>query len=213
MPAIKKILGNRFARLILTIILVVVVATLVIGIQRARQRRKVAQSAPSPTTTAQPAAETAGATPVQTITTTAGGSPGTGVTYQVQEQGGVAEISPEEASAKQQSGEALILDVREARLFEARGCIKGAVNIPLAELPKRRGELPAGKLIITYTYAGIPAEAEAAKVAAAQLAGEYRTAVLKGSAREWITAGLPVELPKTYREKLEAEQKGKRDVK
>ena len=213
MPAIKKILGNRFARLILTIMAVVVVATLVIGIQRARQRRKAVQTAAAPT---QPTAETAGATPGQTITTTAGGSPGTSVTYQVQgQQGGVAEISPEEASAKQQSGEALILDVREARLFEARGSIKGAVNIPLAELQRRRGELPAGKLIITYAYAGIPAEVEAAKVAAAQLAGEYRTAVLKGDTGAWISAGLPVELPKSYREKAkaEAERKDKRGEK
>lgn len=201
MRIVKALLRNRFGRLLLTVIVLLSAATLVITIQRERQKRRTARGAVEQAT-ASPEAKT-------TITTAAGG--GTTATYEVQGARAVAEISPAEAHAKQRGGEAVILDVREARDLELFGRIKGAIHIPLTELHRRRGELPAGKLIVTYAYAGIPAETEAAKVAAAQLAGEYRTAVLKGSARDWIAKGLPVELPKAYREKLEAE--GRRDVK
>ncbi len=96
----------------------------------------------------------------------------------------------------QQNGQAVLLDVREAGLAE-HARLPGAVNIPLAELNKRRDELPQDKLIITYAYTRIPAEVEAAKMAAALLSqdGTRRAAVLKGNSENWLAAGFPVELP------------------
>jgi ArsR family transcriptional regulator len=96
----------------------------------------------------------------------------------------------------QEEGQAVLLDVRGAGQAE-RAKLPGAVNIPLAELHRRRDELPQDKLIIVYAYTRIPAEVEAAKMAAALLSqdGTRRAAVLKGSSQDWLAAGFPVELP------------------
>jgi rhodanese-related sulfurtransferase len=128
----------------------------------------------------------------QTSTTSAG--EGTTATYQVQESAPVEGIEPAEAHAKQESGEAVLLDVRGSGQA-ARSMLRGAANIPLAELHRRKDELPQDKLIIVYAYTTIPAEIEAAKVAASLLSqnGERRAIVLKGSSAEWLAAGLPLE--------------------
>ena len=64
----------------------------------------------------------------------------------------VAEVSPEEARAKQQAG-AVIVDVREP--YELReGYIPGAVHIPLRSLSPRMKELDPSKEIVVVCRSG-----------------------------------------------------------
>ena len=45
--------------------------------------------------------------------------------------------------------DSLLLDVREPKEIEERGGYAGAINIPLAQLEQRLGELPKDKTILT----------------------------------------------------------------
>jgi rhodanese-related sulfurtransferase len=64
----------------------------------------------------------------------------------------VAEVSPQEARAKQQAG-AVIVDVREP--YELReGYIPGAVHIPLRSLSPRMKELDPSKEIVIVCRSG-----------------------------------------------------------
>ena len=58
-------------------------------------------------------------------------------------------ISIQETQAAIEAGNALVVDVRDEAAFKASH-VKGAKSIPLQQFDKRSGELPAGKLIITY---------------------------------------------------------------
>jgi hypothetical protein len=58
-------------------------------------------------------------------------------------------ISIEETQAAINAGTALVVDVREESAYKVSH-IKGAKSIPLPQFEKRIGELPQGKLIITY---------------------------------------------------------------
>ena len=58
-------------------------------------------------------------------------------------------ISIEETQAAVNAGNAIVVDVRDESSYKASH-IKGAKSIPLPQFEKRIGELPAGKLIITY---------------------------------------------------------------
>lgn len=61
----------------------------------------------------------------------------------------IPRVSAEEALAGYQSGEAVIVDVRDSVYYEL-GHISGAISIPLNELPARLGELDPEDWIITY---------------------------------------------------------------
>ncbi len=64
----------------------------------------------------------------------------------------IAEVTPQEARAKQQAG-AVIVDVREA--YELReGYIPGAVHIPLRSLTQRMKELDPSKEIVIVCRSG-----------------------------------------------------------
>lgn len=58
-------------------------------------------------------------------------------------------ISGEEARQAVAKGEAVLVDVRAKEAYEA-GHAKGAISLPLSDVPARAGELPKDKLIITY---------------------------------------------------------------
>jgi len=58
-------------------------------------------------------------------------------------------IDMKEAVSLVKKHKAVYVDVRPKDAFE-QGHIKGAMNIPLGELMGRLGELPKGKMIITY---------------------------------------------------------------
>jgi ArsR family transcriptional regulator len=83
-----------------------------------------------------------------------------------------------------------VLDVRPEDEF-ALGHLPGALNIPLAELERRLGELPKGHEVIAYCrgpYCVLSFEA----VAALRVRG-YRVRRLEDGYPEWKAAGLPVE--------------------
>ncbi len=83
-----------------------------------------------------------------------------------------------------------VLDVRPEDEF-ALGHLPGALNIPLAELECRLGELPANREVIAYCrgpYCVLSFEA----VAALRTRG-YRVRRLEDGYPEWKAAGLPVE--------------------
>lgn len=61
----------------------------------------------------------------------------------------VARITPEEAHAMVQNGEALLVDVRDQAAFEA-GHAAGALSLPESEVAGRMSELPPDQMIITY---------------------------------------------------------------
>ena len=91
--------------------------------------------------------------------------------------------------------------LRRARLVETEGVrpedefalghLPGALNIPLAELERRLGELPKSREVIAYCrgpYCVLSFEA----VAALRARG-YRVRRLEDGYPEWKAAGLPVE--------------------
>ena len=64
----------------------------------------------------------------------------------------IAEITPQEARAKQQAG-AVIVDVRETYEFR-EGYISGAVHIPLRSLSQRMKELDPSKEFVVVCRSG-----------------------------------------------------------
>ena len=72
------------------------------------------------------------------------------VAGRAQENGdGVRRVTPAEARAAVEKGQAVIVDVRGEDSFKA-GHVKGALWIPVGDIVARSGELPRGKMIITY---------------------------------------------------------------
>ncbi|MER2599093.1 MAG: rhodanese-like domain-containing protein [Caldilineales bacterium] len=61
----------------------------------------------------------------------------------------IIRVSAEQAHISMAEGQAVLIDVRDRRYFEA-GHAAGALSIPESELPAQLGELPKDKTIITY---------------------------------------------------------------
>ncbi len=62
---------------------------------------------------------------------------------------GLAPVDRETLVARVLSGEVTVIDVRPVGEYQA-GHIPGAVSVPLAELERRLGELPAGRQVVAY---------------------------------------------------------------
>jgi len=62
---------------------------------------------------------------------------------------GARRITPVELRQLLKKDEAILVDVRSPEAYKASH-VKGARNIPAAEVGNRAGELPANKLIATY---------------------------------------------------------------
>ncbi len=58
-------------------------------------------------------------------------------------------ITAEEAKQAIAKGEAVLVDVRGKESYDLEHA-KGAISLPLADLPSRMGELPKDKKVITY---------------------------------------------------------------
>ena len=84
--------------------------------------------------------------------------------------------------------QALVLDVRAPGEFEA-GHLPNARNIPLAELDKRAGELPAGRPVIVCCATGTTSAKAASSL---RKAGRQDVFNLDGGLNAWRQAGLPV---------------------
>lgn len=99
-------------------------------------------------------------------------------------------VSRDDLVARLEADMVTVLDVRPEDEF-ALGHLPGAVNIPLAELERRLGELPKSREVIAYCrgpYCVLSFEA----VAALRTRG-YRVRRLEDGYPEWKAAGLPVE--------------------
>ena len=99
-------------------------------------------------------------------------------------------VSREDLVSRLQDGLVTVLDVRPEDEF-AVGHLPGALNIPLAELERRLGELPADREVIAYCrgpYCVLSFEA----VSALRARG-YLVHRLEDGYHEWRAAGLPVE--------------------
>ena len=99
-------------------------------------------------------------------------------------------VSRDDLVARLRDDLVTVLDVRPEDEF-ALGHLPGALNIPLAELERRLGELPKGHEVIAYCrgpYCVLSFEA----VAALRARG-YRVRRLEDGYPEWKAAGLPIE--------------------
>jgi hypothetical protein len=61
----------------------------------------------------------------------------------------VARVSPENAHMSAMSGEAVIVDVRGQEFYDM-GHARGAISLPLDQLPARFTELPKDKAVLFY---------------------------------------------------------------
>lgn len=99
-------------------------------------------------------------------------------------------VSREDLVARLHDGLVTVLDLRPEDEF-AVGHLPGALNIPLAELERRLGELPADREVIAYCrgpYCVLSFEA----VSALRARG-YLVRRLEDGYPEWKAAGFPVE--------------------
>ncbi len=100
----------------------------------------------------------------------------------------VAEVTPEEARAKQKGG-AVLVDVRELSEWHA-GHIPGAVHIPLGSLSRRLRELNLSREVITVCRSGNRS------IAAAQImqqGGFTQVSSMAGGMISWTRQRLPVQ--------------------
>ncbi|OGA17696.1 MAG: rhodanese [Betaproteobacteria bacterium RIFCSPLOWO2_02_FULL_66_14] len=83
----------------------------------------------------------------------AGVAPTAGVVIEPGKEKGSISTASFERILKENPGALLLIDIREPKEYAA-GTIKGAVNIPMAELEKRIGTLPTGKPIVFICSTG-----------------------------------------------------------
>ena len=98
-----------------------------------------------------------------------------------------ASVGTLEATRLMNSG-AIVLDVRNPDEF-ARGHVVGSRNIPMADIDKRAGELPAGKSLIVVCANGSTAARAAGSL---RKAGRAEVVCMDGGLASWQQAGLPV---------------------
>jgi rhodanese-related sulfurtransferase len=111
--------------------------------------------------------------------------------------GTVARIDPDDAKALIESGEAVVIDVREPGEIQASGRVPGAINIPLANFlaktdpasPQREAALRPEKTVILYCASGKRSEFAGNKL----LEFGYREVFNLGGLVDWKSAGLPVD--------------------
>lgn len=102
--------------------------------------------------------------------------------------GSFVSLSPEEAVARIAAG-ARVVDVRSVA-EHAEGHLEGAIHMPLPELSRRVGELPAGPLVV-HCAGGVRSRVAWGVMAKAGLPVEDMAGGYKG----WQAAGLPVQVP------------------
>lgn len=85
-------------------------------------------------------------------------------------------------------GSVLVIDVRQQAEWN-EGHIRGAIHIPVAQLPHRLHQLPSGTTIVTVCRSG-----HRSAVAARTLTRAGRDVLnLRGGLNAWTRAGLPLE--------------------
>jgi len=99
-------------------------------------------------------------------------------------------VSRDELVARLHNDVVTVVDVRPEDEF-ALGHLPGALNIPLAELERRLGELPKSREVIAYCRG--PWCVLSFEAVAALRAQGYRVRRLEDGYPEWKAAGLPVD--------------------
>ena len=101
-------------------------------------------------------------------------------------------ISVSEAKTMMESNPSLlIVDVRTIQEF-AQGHLKGAVNIPLSDLPLRSGELEKNKPILVYCHTGNRSAQASAILVKAGFTHIYN---MEGGISAWTNSGYPTVTP------------------
>lgn len=106
-------------------------------------------------------------------------------------------VDREELLDRACAGSVVVLDVRPAEEFRA-GHIPGAVSVPVAELARRMGELPAGKKIVAYCRG--PYCVLAFRAVEILRASGRNARRLADGFPEWRAAGFPIEVSVTEEE-------------
>ena len=106
----------------------------------------------------------------------------------VNRQMGGATVGTLQATRMINDQDAVVLDVRSSNEFAA-GHLPNARNIPVEDIEKRAGELPAGKPLIVCCASGSRATRAAS---ALRKAGREQVFCLDGGVSGWQQAGLPV---------------------
>lgn len=100
----------------------------------------------------------------------------------------VPSISVSEARERAESGDAVILDVRESDELVAKA-IDGATHLPLSEIRERYTELPHDKQLMVICETGV----RSAFVTEMLQHSSYDNVVnISGGIRAWWRAGLPL---------------------
>lgn len=100
----------------------------------------------------------------------------------------VPSIDPIAAAERTDSGQALVVDVREQDEWTA-GHIPGAIHIPLSQLADRVSELPTDQPIIAACRSGARSERATAQLRVHGL----DVTNLQGGTAAWHSAGLPLD--------------------
>jgi rhodanese-related sulfurtransferase len=99
-------------------------------------------------------------------------------------------LAPESLKGSLDRGEKpVVLDMRPAEKF-AQGRVPGAMNIPLAELEERYGEIPAGKRIVAYGDSALEDFQGGVRLFDLNFFGSQ---VLEGGFNAWKNKGYPTE--------------------
>jgi rhodanese-related sulfurtransferase len=109
----------------------------------------------------------------------------------------VSWIEADEAKRLIDTGNAVVIDVREPAEVAQSGLVPGAINVPLAEFlektdpasPERLPELASDRPVILYCASGKRSEFAGNKL----VEFGYKEVFNLGGLREWLAAGLPVE--------------------
>lgn len=109
----------------------------------------------------------------------------------------VEPIDAEDAKALIDSGEAVVIDVREPAELLATGKVPGSINIPLAEFlakadpgsPDHEPALQPEKTVILYCASGKRSQFAGNKL----IELGYRDVLNLGGLKDWELAGLPVD--------------------
>lgn len=113
--------------------------------------------------------------------------------------GTVEPIDADDAKALIDSGEAVVIDVREPAELQATGKVPGAINIPLAEFlaktdpnsPEHEPALRLGTSVILYCASGKRSQFAGNKL----IEFGYEKVFNLGGLKDWVAAGLPVDEP------------------
>lgn len=100
------------------------------------------------------------------------------------------ENTPHGVQAIKHLSTVLIVDVRDRESYEKEH-IKGAVSVPLDELPKRLASIPKEKTIVCYSWRITDAMAQKACLELAHR--DYKVQELVGGIESWKEAGFEVE--------------------